>query len=132
MINSIDLVWIVVNDIKKAIDFYTKVVGLELLEFDETYFWAELGGKNKGTRLGIAQKQPEQGCCGIEPGQNAMMTFNVDNIESSVADLTKKGAKLLGDIQEVPGHVKLQTLQDLDGNHMQIVQVLKHKCCSGH
>ena len=126
-LKSMNLAWIVVNDIKKAIEFYTETVGLKLMEFHEQYGWAELEGNEGGARIGIAQKQPTSED-GVEPGQNAVVTFTVSNIEKAVADLTKKGAKLVGKVQEVPGHVKMQTVCDADGNRFQMVEVLHHSC----
>lgn len=130
-LKSMDLVWIVVNDVKKAIAFYTETVGLQLKEFNEEHGWAELEGAHGGARLGIAQncsKTNDQ----VQPGQNAVMTFTVKNLQEAAADMLKKGAKFLGDIEEVPGHVKMQTVQDVDGNRFQLVEVLhkKHSCCS--
>ena len=31
---------------------------------------------------------------------------------------------MIGEMQEIPGHVKMQTAVDSDGNHFQIVQKL--------
>ncbi len=126
-----NLAWIVVSDFKKAIEFYTKVVGLKLMEINEQYGWAELEGPHGGARIGIAQ-QCDQMNDGVKPGQNAVVTFTVDNIEDSVADFSKKGVKLIGKIQEVPGHVKMQTVCDVDGNTFQLCEVIAqkhHQCC---
>lgn len=135
-VESLGLVWIVVEDLKKAVRFYTEVVGLKLVEMhEEGYGWAELEGQKGGARLGIAQKcdsDPE----GNTPGQNAIVTFTVDNLEASVKKVLEKGANLVGSIQEVPGHVKMQMIKDQDNNRFQLVQVLYHHqhkgCCSGH
>lgn len=113
------LAWIVVKDIKKAIKFYTETVGMKLLEFDERYGWAELSGQDNGARLGIAQKNDREK---VQPGQNAIVTLSVENLEKAKADLVKKGAKMEGDIMEVPGIVKLQMVVDQDGNHFQLVE----------
>lgn len=118
---SIDLVWIVVADFKKAIKFYTEIVGLKVLSSHDAMGWAELGTEQGGATLGIAQ---QSNYCPIAPGQNAVMTFTVDNLEEAIADFKKKGAKLVGEIQEVPGHVKLQLFVDSDGNHSQLVETL--------
>ena len=120
-IKSIGLAWIVVKDLKKAIKFYTETVGLKLMEEHESYGWAELQGHEEGARLGIAQLNSEEA---IQPGSNAVVTFTVENIEEAISDLKKNGAKFLGAIQEVPGHVKMQSVVDSDGNHFQIVQKL--------
>lgn len=53
-----------------------------------------------------------------------MITLSVDEIEQEVAHLTQKGVRKKGELLEIPGHVKLQTMVDLDGNHFQLVQVL--------
>lgn len=120
---SIGLVWISVSDVQKAIKFYTETVGLKLMEVHEEFGWAELEGHRGGARLGIAQMQPKAEDT-IQPGQNAVMTFTVANLETANADMRKKGAKLIGEIQEVPGHVKLQMAVDSDGNHFQLVECL--------
>lgn len=127
---TMGLAWIVVNDLKKAIAFYTEVVGLKLMENNAEYGWAELEGQEGGARVGIMQCQlnnDEE----VQPGQNAVLTFTVGNLEKAVAALTEKSAKLIGKMQEVPGHVKLQTVVDTDGNRFQLVEVIeqKHKCC---
>jgi predicted enzyme related to lactoylglutathione lyase len=126
-LKSMSLAWIVVNDLKKAIKFYSETVGLKLMTLNEEFGWAELEGCDGGARLGIAQMQPKSED-GVLPGQNAILTFTVRNLEEAVADLLKKDAKLLGDIQEVPGHVKLQMVADVDGNRFQLVETLVHSC----
>ncbi|MFS8563986.1 MAG: VOC family protein [Rhabdochlamydiaceae bacterium] len=121
-IKSMELVWIVVNDLKKAINFYTETVGLKLMEENEGYGWAELQGHEGGARLGIAQTNAEEV---VQPGSNAVVTLTVENIEKALEGLNKKGAKLRGDLKEIPGHVKMQSVEDRDGNHFQLVQILK-------
>ena len=120
--NSIGLVWIVVEDFKRAIQFYTEVVGLRLKEMNEEWGWAELEGhEEKGMKLGIAQQRLD---CQepIQPGQNAVMTFSVDNLDKAVKDLQEQGVVLIGTVEEVPGHVKLQTVRDIEGNVFQLVE----------
>ncbi len=120
-VQSIDLAWIVVKDLKNAIKFYTEVLGMKLEVENEMYGWAELVGQNGGMRLGIAQQSDMEE---VAPGSNAILTLKVANIDASKKDLISKGAKLLGDIIEVPGQVKMQTLIDTDGNRLQIVELL--------
>lgn len=135
---SINMVWIVVNDFKKALKFYTEVVGLKLVENNEEWGWAELEGHDgTGTRFGIAQNRPENQDP-IQPGQNCVFTLTVDNLEHANQEVVKKGTTLIGEIIEIPGHVKMQTAKDPEGNLFQIVQVLSHThdmkkgCCGGH
>lgn len=130
--NSIDLVWIVVKDFKNAVKFYTEVAGLKVVEMKEEWGWAELQGhQGKGMRLGIAQQRPYSQDP-IQPGQNSIVTFNVDNIEQANKDLIKQGANLVGEVIEVPGHVKLQTVRDAEGNFFQLVEVCSANACGTH
>lgn len=119
---GIHLVWIVVSDIQKAIEFYTKTIGLTLKEFNPEYGWAELTGPN-GCILGIAQQNPTES---IKAGSNAIPTLTVADIDASRKDLIHKKCHLIGDVIEVPGHVKMQTFSDADGNTFQLCQMLSH------
>ena len=114
------LSWIVVKDIKAAIKFYTEVVGLTLLNESPEHGWAELSGP-EGASLGIAQECSEMG---TKAGSNAVMSIAVEDLDVACDFYRKKGAKLVGEIVEVPGHVRMQTFLDFDGNMMQIVQKL--------
>jgi predicted enzyme related to lactoylglutathione lyase len=94
-IQSMDLAWIVVKDLKTAVTFYTDVVGLKVDVLEEQYGWAELVAQNGKMRLGIAQKNEHSD---MEAGTNAVITLTVKNIEESKKDLLNKGAQLIGDI----------------------------------
>jgi predicted enzyme related to lactoylglutathione lyase len=124
-VKEIGLSWIVVKDVKAAVQYYTTVVGLKLEEFHEQYGWAELSGYEGGSRLGIAQESPQEK---VTAGQNAVVTFTVENVEETKREMVKKGAQCEGDIIEVPGHVKMQTVIDKDGNRFQICELLHHTC----
>lgn len=114
------LAWIVVKDLDKAIDFYTKTVGLQLKELHQEFRWAELGGPN-GATLGIGEENSQSE---IPAGGNAVVTITVENMDKSLDHFKSKGAKLVGDVLEIPGHVKMQTFTDRDGNTLQLVQKL--------
>ena len=115
------LSWITVADIKKAIKFYTEVMGFELHEFNEEFGWAELSGK-EGARLGLAQECIEHG---NKAGTNAVITVTVPNIQKAIEQLKTNKTTLIGEIMEIPGQVKLQTFTDPDGNAFQLCELLK-------
>lgn len=117
---GIYLSWIVVKDIKKAIEFYTHVVGLTLKEFHPEFNWAELSGPG-GSTLGIGQEGSESP---MKAGVNAVVTISVTDLDVALKHYREKGATLVGEVIEIPGHVKMQTFTDSDGNTMQIVQKL--------
>lgn len=121
---SIDLIWIVVSDLKKAIEYYCDHLGMELKELVEEFGWAELKGPAGGATLGLTQAQ---GLSPLSQGENAVVTLTVEDLDAARQELMQKGAALQGDICEVPGHVRLQLLKDLDGNLLQLVQVLGSK-----
>lgn len=120
-VKGILLNWIVVKDIEAAIKFYTEVVGLTLHTYEKKFGWAELSGP-EGMRLGIAQENPMQD---TKAGTNAVTTITVDDIQKACEEFKKKGVKLVGQILEVPGQVKLQSFVDKDGNHLQLVEQIK-------
>lgn len=120
---GISLSWIVVKDIEAAIKFYTETVGLKLREFAPEYGWAELSGP-EGSILGLARENMEQNA---KAGTNAVITVTVDNIDKARDEFLKKGVSLLGEVIEVPGHVKMQTFQDKDGNTLQLVELIGEK-----
>lgn len=117
---QVGLSWIVVKDIKAAIQYYTETVGLKLVELNEQYGWAELQGHDGGPLLGIAQENEYE-----KAGKNGVLTFTVATLESAIASMQKKGANLEGDLIEVPGHVKMQTMIDPDGNRFQLCEKLE-------
>ena len=117
-----DMAWITVSDIQKAKKFFTEVVGLEVRTDTPEYGWVELVAKDGGSALGVGQCNPQYS--EVKPGDNAIVTFTVDDILQAKAEFEKQGVTLLGDIVEVPGHVKMLFFTDFDGNKFQIVQLL--------
>jgi len=117
---GIHLSWISVKDLQAAIRFYTEVVGLTVREQSPEYGWAELSGPS-GCILGIAQECAQND---TKPGSNAVVTVTVDDLDKARTLFNQKGAQLVGEIMEVPNHVRIQTFKDHDGNTLQIVQKL--------
>lgn len=118
---KIGLVWIVVADLEKAVDYYSNVLGFELAELHPHFGWAELCNGKDGARLGLAQANDMMS---EKAGSNAIITVSVDDIEVAKDELSKKGVTFIGEVMEVPGHVKMQMISDSDGNKLQLVQLL--------
>lgn len=123
-VKSFNLAWISVKDFKKSIAFYRDVLGLKIHQLHEEFGWVEFQGSDGGALLGIGKEDIKES---IRAGQNAVVTFVVDDILKSKAELIQKGVKMVGDIMEVPNTVKLQSFLDPDGNHAQLVEVLHKK-----
>lgn len=116
------LAWFVVSDLNKSKKFFTEELGFKLSNESEEFGWMELNGVDGGMTIGIARKDD---MTPILPGQNAVITITVDDVVKAKESLTKKGVKMHGEIQEIPGHVKMQLFSDNDGNYFQLCQLLE-------
>lgn len=114
------LSWVIVKDFKEAIQFYTEVLGFSIQCETPEHGWAELSGP-EGAVVGIAQENPQSP---YEAGTNAVITVTVKDIEAARKELIAAGTKLHGEIEEIPGHVKMQTFEDSDGNIIQLAEKL--------
>lgn len=124
MIKGTELSWITVSDMKKAKNFFVDTLGLDIFESNEECGWLEIGGE-EGARIGIAQTNPN--CGDFTPGQNAIITLSVDNLDEVMEKLKSKGVKFVGEVQVVPEIVKMVLFLDLDGNKFQLVEELSSK-----
>jgi predicted enzyme related to lactoylglutathione lyase len=118
-IKSMDLSWIVVSDLKKAIKYYESI-GLRKINESPEHGWAEMMGEEGGSTLGLAQQSTHSP---IKAGENAVTTLTIDDLAAYKKKLGSS-VKFIGEAMEVPGHVKLQLCEDPDGNKFQLVQVL--------
>ncbi|MBS0622798.1 MAG: VOC family protein [Verrucomicrobia bacterium] len=118
---GIHLAWIVVKDLDAAIKYYTEILGMVLKTHTPMFGWAELQGSEGGAILGLAEANYEMD---FKPGSNAIVTLTVSDIDASIKAFKDKGMECVGEMMEVPGHVKLQLFTDPSGNSLQIVQKL--------
>lgn len=135
-ITALNLVWVTVSNLEKAEKFFAHDVGLTLFLADRENGWLEFGVA-EGFRLGVSKWHQEAGCCGDKqeekccrsegPGSNAIVTMEVDNLAEMKNALESKSVQFLGPIMEMPGHVKLATFVDPDGNTFQLVEMLNKK-----
>lgn len=121
IVKRMDLSWIVVSNLEKAKEFYTQVLGLKVHEYAQEYKWLEVIGHDGGMILGIFE---ENASSEDKAGSNAVVTMVVDDLVAAKHELEAKSVRFHGDIIEVPGHVKMATFTDADGNKFQLVQVL--------
>lgn len=121
MIKKMSLAWIAVKDINASKKFFKDVLGLSVTNDTPEYGWMELKAGNDFI-LGVGQAREEHET--EKPGMNAVVTMTVDDIVKSKAMLEAKGVRFIDEIIEVPGHVKMVTFIDTDGNKFQLVQEL--------
>jgi lactoylglutathione lyase len=117
------LAWVVVKDFEEGVKFYTDVLGLKLTSKTPEYKWAELQGED-GAKVGVTEHSEMSP---VSAGGNAVLTYTVENIEKSVQSLKAKDVEMVGEMQVIPEHVKLQLFKDNDGNYGQLAELLEAK-----
>lgn len=123
-IKSIGMPWITVSDMKKTEEFFKHKLGLSVTSHAPEFGWMEFAGKDGGLSLGTGMYSPEYS--DQKAGSNAVVCFNVDDIVATKAELEAKGVTFVDEIMEVPGHVKLVTFVDNDGNRFQLAEQLSN------
>ena len=119
-IKNIGLAWIGSSDLAKSKKFLVEDLGLEISVESPEHNWMELCGADRAFMLGVGK---DDGFSPVKPGQNAVVTLTVENIEDAKSELEAKGIKV-DQIVEIPGHVKMAFVQDPDGNYFHLVQML--------
>lgn len=106
-IRDIDFVAYPVSDLKRSIDFYANVIGLELEStFEDSY--AEFDINGKAFAIGTYP--------GWTPGQTkGAAAFNVEDIYAAREELRSKGVEPVSDIIETPV-CRMLFVPDPDGN----------------
>ena len=107
---------VMVSDLKRAIEFYTKTLGLKL-EF-EVPDWAEVTAPG-GFKIGL---HPE-GEHTAKPGTHGAISISlgVDSVDEAMATLKDRGVKFRGEPVVSPP-VKLAFFGDPDGNDLVICE----------
>ena len=113
---EVSLSWYRVSDLNAAKKFYGDVLGLK--KTFEIEGWCEFSHANGAASIGLNQM-----AAGDDEG-GATVVLGVDELSRAQADLIKKGARFEGEVQEVPGVVRIATFRDPDGNRLQLCQTL--------
>ncbi|MEM2249593.1 MAG: VOC family protein [Candidatus Bathyarchaeia archaeon] len=117
--NTIKTVWCItfyVSDLKKATQFYEKVLGLEKKYEYSSYVGFECGGVEIGL---IPRLKEGERVASISPS----VEFLVDDVENFCNELKSKSVKFVKDLHEEPWGGKQATVMDPDGNILEIVQI---------
>jgi len=107
------------SDMGKAIAWYEKVLGFELLYKVDDMGWCELKCPVKKVQVGLSQvEKPTPGAGG------ATLTFGVKDIDAARATLEGQDVPFDGETMTVPDMVRLATFFDPDGNKLMLYQEL--------
>lgn len=107
-----------VSDLARSIDWYTKLLGFEMLYKVDEIAWAELATNVKGTHVGLSQVEKAKG------SQSCVPTFAVEDIDAARSHLESHDVRFDGDTITIEGLVKLATFFDPDGNPLMLSQSL--------
>jgi predicted enzyme related to lactoylglutathione lyase len=107
-----------VTDINRSIEWYESVLGFKLLYRADEIGWCELSTGVPGVNVGLSQNEA------VVQGGGATNVWAVADIDDAKAHLDGLGVRQDGDIQHIPGLVKLITFYDPDGNAMMLSQSL--------
>jgi predicted enzyme related to lactoylglutathione lyase len=116
MIKRIKFIGIPVRDQERALSFYTEKLGFRVLtdqQFSPTQRWIEL--TIPGAETGIVLFTPD----GHEDriGTFVNTSWEVDNIETTYAELTEKGVEFIGPPQKQPWGTFVK-MKDSEGNQI--------------
>ncbi|MBL0915017.1 MAG: VOC family protein [Sphingopyxis sp.] len=105
-----------VKDMDASIAWYERVMLCRLLYRVEDIRWCEMATPMKGVNIGFSEVET------VVQGGGATNVFEVADIEAAKAHLDAEGVRQDGDIQHIPGLVKLLTFYDPDGNSFMFSQ----------
>lgn len=107
-----------VTSLDAAIDWYGRVLGMNLLYRIDEIAWCEFESPVARVNIGLSQVET------VPQGGGATLTFGVKDIEAARAVLDAAGVRQDGPVQEIPAMVKLLTFYDPDGNALMFYQDL--------
>jgi predicted enzyme related to lactoylglutathione lyase len=106
-----------VKDLERTLKFYTEGLGFSVDYQDEENRMAIITTNTKDCAIGF-----------MESGEVVPITtstvFEVEDVEQAVRTLSARGVVFTGEIQTIPGFVKLAAFKDPDGHCFELSQTL--------
>jgi len=115
MIRRIWDITLTVKDLKKAVDFYKNVLGLQKKYEFEDYAGFDCGGVEIGLKTWGGIEKPRKG----EPCIN----FLVESIDHAYKILQQNGVKIIEGIKETLWGGRILLFEDPDGNVLQMTEI---------
>ena len=114
MLKGVANIWMPVQDIERAVDFYENILGLPVVKRDGP--WAEVDAN--GLTVGLNGREPE----GTEAEGGPVLTFQPQgSLEETVDDLKERGVTFPAEISEHDWG-RVATFKDTEGNDLQPYQ----------
>ena len=112
MVRGVASVWVPVQDLERAVDFYGKTLGLPVTKQEDG--WAEVDAN--GLMLGLNAREPE----GASTEGGPVITFEPEGeIDEAKRQLEGRGVEFVAEISEHPWG-RIVTFKDSEGNDLQL------------
>ncbi|MEW5995503.1 MAG: VOC family protein [Candidatus Zixiibacteriota bacterium] len=119
MIRRIWDITLTVKDLKRAVEFYERILGLQKKYEFKDYAGFDCGGVELGVKTWGELEPPRKG----EP----CIDFLVDNVDEAYRTLREKGVKFNQEPTEMPWGCRVASFVDPDGHVLDLTQVLWDK-----
>ena len=106
-----------VSDRHASADWYTSMLGFELMYHEDEVGWSEVATNTDGVTIGFGEHTKPV------PG-NSVPVFGIADIEDARSKLEGAGVKFDGPTDVVEGMVKTATFYDPDGNALMMAEDL--------
>ena len=107
-----------VKNLDAAVRWYQTVLNFKLLYRIDEIGWCELSTFIPGISVGLSELE------NVPVGGGATVVWGVNDIDAAKAHLDAHSVRQDGEIQVIPGMVKLITFYDPDGNTIMLSQSL--------
>jgi predicted enzyme related to lactoylglutathione lyase len=105
-----------VTDMDRSIAWYEKILGFKLMYRADDIGWCEMSTGVERVSVGLSQVEEAGGKGG------ATLTFGVKDIVAAKKSLDSHAVRQDGDIQDIPGMVRLISFYDPDNNALMLYQ----------
>ena len=114
MVKGVANIWVPVEDIERALDFYKNTLDFPVIKQDGP--WAEIDAN--GLNIGLNAREPQ----GTQAGGGPVITFRPEGrLEAAVDELKAKGVEFSAEISEHDWG-RVATFKDSEGNDLQLYE----------
>jgi predicted enzyme related to lactoylglutathione lyase len=114
MVKGVANVWVPVDDIERALDFYQNTLDFSVIRRDGP--WAEIDAN--GLNIGLNGRESE----GAQAGGGPVITFQPEaGLEAAIEDLEGRGVEFAAGISEHDWG-RVATFKDSEGNNLQLYE----------